>query len=47
MLLKQNESGDSYLTKKRSEYINRSVLKGDIYEITEFGKKKLNESSPI
>lgn len=44
MLLKQNESGDSYLTKKRSEYINRSVLKGDIYEITEFGKKKLNES---
>jgi superfamily II DNA or RNA helicase len=44
MLLKQEISGDSYLTKKRSEYINRSVLKGDIYEITEFGKKKLNES---
>jgi hypothetical protein len=43
-LLKQNSEGNSYLTKKRSDYINRSVLKGDIYEITEWGKQELNKS---
>jgi len=43
-LLKQDTNGDSYLIKKRSEYINRSALKGDIYEITEFGKNRLKES---
>ena len=43
-LLKQDINGDSYLIKKRSEYINRSVLKGDIYEITELGKKRLKKA---
>jgi hypothetical protein len=43
-LLKPDSTGNSLLTKKRSEYINRSALKGDIYEITEYGKKRLTES---
>lgn len=43
-LLKATESGDSYLIKKRSDYINRSALKGDVYEITDWGKSQLENS---
>lgn len=43
-LLRQNENDESYLIKKKSKYINRGALKGDIYEITEYGKKKLQQS---
>jgi|688.fasta_scaffold01547_19 hypothetical protein len=43
-LLKQTDSGNSYLIKKRSNYINRSALKGDVYEITSWGKTQLEES---
>jgi hypothetical protein len=43
-LSKADSSGQSLLTKKRSEYINRSALKGDIYEITEYGKQRLTEA---
>lgn len=43
-LLKQTDSGNSYLVKKRSDYINRSALKGDVYEITQWGKTELEKS---
>ena len=43
-LLKQTDSGNSYLIKKRSNYINRSALKGDVYEITSWGKTQLENS---
>jgi hypothetical protein len=43
-LLKQTDSGYGYLIKKRSEYINRSALKGDVYEITTWGKTQLENA---
>jgi len=43
-LLRPDSTGQSYLIKKRSSYINRSALKGDIYEITEYGKEKLESA---
>jgi superfamily II DNA or RNA helicase len=43
-LLKKDDQGRSYLVKTPSEYINRSVLKGDIYEITEWGKDQLKNA---
>lgn len=43
-LLKENSEGQSCLIKKKSEYINRSALKGDIYQITSYGKDALIRS---
>lgn len=43
-LLRPDSTGESYLIKKKSNYINRSALKGDIYQITEYGKQKLEQS---
>ena len=44
LLKVDTSSNNSYLTKKRSEYINRSVLKGDVYEITDWGKQQLERA---
>lgn len=43
-LLKTNPEGQSLLIKKRSEHINRSALKGDIYHVTEYGKSALTRA---
>lgn len=43
-LLRQDGANESYLIKKKSKYINTGALKGDIYEITEYGKQKLQQS---